>query len=131
MAKLRGATVIGTVSTDAKAEDARAAGCDEVVVYGATYEFRDDVRRLAPRGVDVVYDSVGRATADASLASLRPRGTCVLYGNSSGAPRAIAPTPTLAVGGSLFVTRPLLDHYLLTADEVQREEPVETRTRTF
>ena len=66
-----------------------------------------------------MYDSIGAATAEASLAALKPRGTCVFYGNASGPPPPLAPTPTLSTagGGSLFVTRPLLQHYLLTAEE--------------
>lgn len=125
IAKLRGAFVIGTVSAASKAADAYAAGADEVVVYGGvaegeSYDFLPAVRALCPHGVDVVYDSIGRATACASLEALRPRGTCVLYGNASGAPEPIAPTPTLAKLGSLYVTRPVLEHYLLTAEERAR-----------
>jgi len=122
MAKLAGATVIGTVSSEAKAEEARLAGADEVVVYGSDFNFESAVRNMCPGGVDVVYDSIGEATAVSSLAVLRPRGTCVFYGNSSGAPPPISPTPTLAHGGggSLYITRPLLDHYMLTSDERMR-----------
>ena len=129
IAKLRGAHVIGTVSSDAKAKEALAAGCDEVINYsgGSTsqqqqqqYDFLDAVRTLAPSGVDVVYDSIGQATADQSLQSLAVRGTCVFYGNSSGPPSPIAPTPTLAKLGSLYITRPVLEHYLRTDSERAR-----------
>ena len=122
IAKLRGAKVIATVSNDSKAKEARAAGADAVVVYGDDYDFERAVLTLCPGGVDVVYDSIGKATASASLATLKPRGTCVYYGNSSGAPEAIAPTPALARGGggSLYVTRPLLEHYMLTEEERAR-----------
>lgn len=67
--------------------------------------------------MDVVYDSVGKVTAKHSLASLKPRGNCVFYGNASGAPDPIAPLD-LAVGGSLYITRPLLNHYVLTREEL-------------
>lgn len=67
--------------------------------------------------MDVVYDSVGKLTAKFSLASLKPRGNCVFYGNASGAPDPIAPLD-LAVGGSLYITRPLLNHYVLTREEL-------------
>ena len=120
IAKLRGARVIGTVSSKAKAEEAVAAGADEVIVYGETaYDFAAATKALCPGGVDVVFDSIGKATTEASLSVLRPRGTCVFYGNSSGAPPPISPTPTLARGGggSLFITRPLLEHYMLTSEE--------------
>lgn len=117
MAKLRGATVIGTVSSEAKAVEARALGADDVIVYGDSYDFEAATLQLCPGGVDVVYDSIGAATAEQSLRSLRPRGMCVFYGNSSGAPPPIAPTPTLATLGSLYVTRPILNHYLLTEEE--------------
>lgn len=75
---------------------------------------------MIPVYADVVYDSIGAATAEASLGALRPRGTCVYYGNSTGPPPAILPTPTLAKLGSLYVTRPVLEHYLLTAEERAR-----------
>lgn len=138
IAKRRGARVIGTVSSEAKAKEARAAGCDEVINYSAgstsrqqqqpqqqQYDFLDAVRALAPSGVDVVYDSIGQATAGQSLQSLQTRGTCVFYGNSSGPPSPIAPTPTLAKLGSLYITRPVLEHYLLTdAERTRRAEDV-------
>ena len=121
MAKLKGATVIGTVSSESKAEEAKAAGCDTVIVYGSDgYDFLDKTRAACPEGVDVVYDSIGAATAESSLQTLKPRGTCVFFGNSSGAPKPIAPTPTLAKLGSLYITRPLLEHYMRTPEERRR-----------
>ena len=84
MAKRRGARVIGTVSTEEKAHLAREVGADEVILY-TKEDFAAAVRRLTNgRGVDVVYDSVGKATAEGSLDSLAPRGMMVFYGNSSG-----------------------------------------------
>lgn len=110
MAKSLGARVIGTVSTEEKARLAREAGCDEVVNY-ATEDFAGAVGRLTGgRGVDVVYDSVGKATVDGSLACLAPLGMLVLFGQSSG------PVPPIDPGrlarGSHFLTRPSLFHYV-------------------
>jgi NADPH2:quinone reductase len=113
-----GARVIGTCSTAEKAALAREAGAHEVIRYGEV-DFADEVRRLtAGRGVDVVYDGVGRMTFDGSLRSLRARGLCVLYGQSSG---AVPPLDLqrLNQGGSLFVTRPSLQHY--TQDRAELE----------
>jgi NADPH:quinone reductase len=117
MARARGARVIGTTSTEAKAAVARAAGCDEVILY-TSQEFDLEVKRLTGgRGVDVVYDSVGRATFDRSLNSLRPRGLLALFGQSSGPVAPFDPN-ILNPKGSLFLTRPSLGHYLLTRDEL-------------
>jgi NADPH2:quinone reductase len=125
MAKLRGARVIGTASTNEKVEEARKAGCDEVIRYGSDYGFLQELRRLAPSGVDVVYDAIGAETAEQSLQSLAVRGTAVFYGNSSGPPPPIAPSPTLARLGSLYVTRPSLEHYLRSdAERKRRAEDV-------
>jgi len=111
MAKKRGARVIGTVGTEAKAELARGAGADEIVLY--THEdFLEAVKRLTSgRGVDVVYDSVGKATAEKSLDCLAPRGMMVVFGNSSG---PMGPIDSLALmrRGSLYLTRPNLMHYV-------------------
>ena len=87
---------------------------------GKDYDFLDKTRAACPEGVDVVYDSIGAATAESSLQTLKPRGTCVFFGNSSGAPKPIAPTPTLAKLGSLYITRPLLEHYMRTPEERRR-----------
>jgi NADPH2:quinone reductase len=112
-----GARVIGTCSSDAKAALVREAGAAEVIRYDRT-DFAPEVRRLtAGRGADVVYDSVGRTTFEQSLGCLRPRGLCVLFGQSSG------PVPPFDLGrlnalGSLFVTRPSLAHYTATREEL-------------
>lgn len=116
-AKIRGARVIGTTSTPEKAKIAREAGCDEVILY-TEQDFEVEARRLtAGRGVDVVYDSVGAATWDKSLGSLRPRGMMVSFGNASGPVPAFQPL-TLSQKGSLFLTRPTLMHYCATRDEL-------------
>ncbi|MHA7210491.1 quinone oxidoreductase family protein [Arthrobacter sp. MDT1-65] len=112
--KAQGARVITTVSTPEKEELARGAGADEVLRYEG---FADAARTLTEgTGVDVVFDGVGKATFDESLRSLRIRGTLVLFGAASG------PVPPFDIqrlnsGGSLFVTRPTLVHYLLTPEE--------------
>jgi NADPH2:quinone reductase len=117
MAHARGARVIGTTSTETKADVARAAGADEVILY-TEQAFDAEVRRLTDgRGVDVVYDSVGRSTFDKSLNSLRPRGTLALFGQSSGPVPAFDPN-ILNGKGSLFLTRPSLGHYIATRDEL-------------
>jgi NADPH:quinone reductase len=110
IARRRGARVIGTVSTPEKAVLAREAGASDVILY-TEQDFEVETRRLTNgRGVDVVYDSVGKTTFDKSLRSLRPRGMMVLFGASSG------PVPPLDVtvlsrSGSLFLTRPSLGAY--------------------
>jgi NADPH2:quinone reductase len=117
VARLRGATVIATVGTDAKAEIARQAGANDVIVY-TRQDFESEVKRLTGgRGVDVVYDSVGAATFDKSLNCLRPRGYMVLFGNSSGPVPPFDPL-TLASKGSLFLTRPGLNKYSATREEI-------------
>jgi NADPH2:quinone reductase len=117
MAKLRGARVIGTVSTEEKAAVAARAGVDHPVVYTAV-DFEAEVKRITGgAGVDVVYDSVGKTTFDKSLASLRPRGMMVLFGQSSGPVAAFDPQ-ILNTRGSVFLTRPSLAHYLLTREEL-------------
>ncbi|MBI5668371.1 MAG: quinone oxidoreductase [Chloroflexi bacterium] len=119
MAKQRGARVIGTAGTEQKAALAQAAGADEVIVY-TQQDFEAEVKRLTDnRGVDVVYDSVGRDTFDKSIACLRPRGMMVLFGHASG---TVPPVDPLAVLGkaSLFLTRPYLSHYIATREELRR-----------
>lgn len=116
-AKIAGARVIGTVSTEAKARLAKEAGADEVIFYTQT-DFLTEVKRVTDgRGVDVVYDSVGATTFDKSLDCLRPRGYMVLFGQSSG-PVAPVNAGTLVAKGSLFFTRPSLAHYTLTRAEL-------------
>ncbi|GAT70907.1 quinone oxidoreductase [Planomonospora sp. ID91781] len=114
IAKLRGARVIGTVSTEEKEELARQAGADEVLRYKG---FADAVRDLTGSGVHVVYDGVGATTFAESLAALRPRGMMALYGQASGPVPPIDPQ-LLAKEGSLFLTRPSLGAYIATKDEL-------------
>lgn len=117
IARRRGARVIGTVSTEEKARRAREAGADEVILY-TQEDFAPAVMRLTgARGVDVVYDSVGKTTFDGSMSCLRPRGTLVLCGQSSGAVPPMDPQ-RLNAGGSLFLTRPTLGHHISTRDEL-------------
>lgn len=117
MAKLRGARVIGTVSSEAKAQRAREAGADEVILY-SQQDFVAETRRLTDgAGVHVVYDSVGKSTFEGSLDCLRPRGYLVLFGQASGPVPPFDPQ-ILNRKGSLFLTRPSLGHYTLTRDEL-------------
>src|SRR5664279_5500421 len=117
MAKMLGARVFGTVSTEEKARIAREHGVDEAILY-TEQDFEAEVKRLTGgRGVDVVYDSVGRTTFDKSLGSLRPRGTLALFGQSSGSVPPFDPG-ILNAKGSLFLTRPGLPHYLPTREEL-------------
>jgi NADPH2:quinone reductase len=117
MAKQRGARVIGTASTEAKAELARAAGADEVILY-TEEDFVAAVKRLTDgAGVDVVYDSVGQTTFAGSLDCLKRRGYLVLFGQSSG-PVPLVDLNILNPKGSLYVTRPSLAHYTATRDEL-------------
>ena len=117
MAKMRGAQVIGTVSTPAKADLARGAGADQIILYSEA-DFEAEVKTLTwNRGVDVVYDSVGASTFLKSLNSLRPRGMMVSFGNASGPVPAFSPL-LLAQKGSLFLTRPTLANYTSTTEEL-------------
>jgi NADPH2:quinone reductase len=117
MAKMLGARVLGTVSTDEKAQIAREHGADETILY-TQQDFEVETRRLtAGRCVDAVYDSVGRTTFDKSLGSLRVRGTMALFGQSSGAVPPFDPT-ILHTKGSLFLSRPSLAHHVLTREEL-------------
>ena len=129
-AKIAGARVIGTVSTEAKAQLAKEAGADEVILY-TQVDFLTEVKRLTNgQGVDVVYDSVGATTFDKSLDCLRPRGYLVLFGQSSG-PVAPVNAGTLVSKGSLFLTRPSLAHYTLTrAELIERANDLFTWTAT-
>ena len=118
IAVARGARVIATVSTEAKAELAREAGASEVILY-TERDFEAEVKRLTGgKGVDVVYDSVGKTTFEKSLNCLRPRGLLALFGAASG------PVPPfdliqLSSKGSLFITRPTLWHYIATRAELE------------
>lgn len=114
-AKLKGATVIGTVSTPEKAQLARGAGADHVINY-VEEDFEVAVGRLTGgQGVQVVYDSVGKTTFAKSLNVLAPRGMLVTFGQSSGAIPPFDPL-LLSQRGSLFLTRPVLGHYIATRD---------------
>jgi NADPH2:quinone reductase len=118
MATRLGARVITTVSTPAKAELSREAGAAEVILY-CEQDFEVEVKRLTGgRGVDVVYDSVGRTTFEKSLNCLRPRGLVALFGGSSG---PVQPFDLIQLSGkgSLYVTRPTLWHYIATRAELE------------
>ena len=124
MAKMRGARVIGTVSTDEKAKLAREAGADEVILY-TKQDFEAETKRITGgKGLQVVYDSVGKTTFEKGFNVLAPRGMMILYGQSSG------PVPAFDAGilgakGSLFLTRPSLFAYTATREElVQRAADV-------
>ena len=114
---LLGVRVIATTSTDDKAALAREAGAAEVIRYDRQDVATEVSALTGARGVDVVYDGVGRATFEGSLNSLRPRGMFVLYGAASGPVPPIDPL-LLTSKGSLFLTRPSLAHYVLTRDEL-------------
>jgi NADPH2:quinone reductase len=117
IAKMQGAFVIGTVSSDAKAQIAREAGADEVVIY-TQEEFGEAVKRITGgKGVNVAYDSVGKDTFDRSLDSLAMLGYLVSYGQSSGFPPPLD-IQRLAGGRSLFVTRPTVFSYTSTREEL-------------
>lgn len=117
VARKRGARVLATAGTDAKAELAKAAGASDVIVY-TRQDFETEVRRLTGgRGVDVVYDSVGKDTFDKSLNCLRPRGVLALFGFSSG-PVAPFDPAILGAKGSLFLTRPGLNQHIATREEL-------------
>jgi NADPH2:quinone reductase len=117
VAKRIGATVIGTVSTEEKAAQAKEAGADHIILYTRT-DFEQEVKRITSgAGVDVVYDSVGRTTFDKSLNCLRRRGMMVLFGQSSG-PVPPFDLSALNAKGSLYITRPGLPHYTATPDEL-------------
>ncbi|MBL8176763.1 MAG: quinone oxidoreductase [Bryobacterales bacterium] len=117
MAKMRGARVIATAGSAGKAARAKAVGADEVILY-AEQDFEAEARRLTGgAGVDVVYDSVGAATWEKSLGSLKPRGMIVSFGNASGAVPAVQPL-VLSTKGSLFLTRPTLASYCATREEL-------------
>jgi NADPH2:quinone reductase len=117
MLRAKGVRVIGTTSTEEKAELARAAGADEIVFYKDVDVVKEVDRITGGEGVHVVYDGVGQATFDAGLDVLRPRGTMVLFGAASGPVPPLDPQ-ILNRKGSLFLTRPMLAHYLLDREEL-------------
>jgi len=117
MAHNIGARVIATVSTEEKAKLARDAGADEIILYTQA-DFEVETKRLmAGKGVDVIYDSVGKTTFEKGLNLLRPRGMMVLFGGSSGAVPPFDPI-ILTQRGSLFLTRPSLGNYIATREEL-------------
>src|SRR2546430_1479485 len=119
IAKIRGARVITTVSTDEKAKLSRDAGADHVVMY-TSQDFEEEVKKITGgKGVPVVYDSVGQTTFAKSLNCLAPRGMLVLFGQSSG-PVSPFDAQVLAQKGSLFLTRPTLVNYIATREELQQ-----------
>ena len=117
LAKMRGARVIGTAGTEEKADLARGAGADEVILY-REQDFIEETKRITDgEGVHCVYDSVGKDTFDGGLDVLRPRGYMVLFGGSSGQVPPFDPQ-ILNQKGSLFLTRPSLARYTLTREEL-------------
>ncbi len=118
LAKRRGARVIATVGSPAKAEIARSRGADHCILYRET-DFREEVMRFTGgKGVNVVYDSVGRDTLPKSLRSLGRRGTCINFGASSGQADPVS-VLDLAEAGSVYLTRPHLSDYMTSADEIR------------
>ena len=124
MGKMFGATVIGTVSTEEKAALAKQAGADHVILY-SKQDFVAEVKRITGnRGVDVIYDGVGATTFEKGLTCIRPRGVMALYGAASG-PVGPLDLQLLNANGSLFVTRPSLNHHIASREElVQRSGDV-------
>lgn len=116
MGKRLGAQIIATVSTEEKAQLARTAGADHVIIY-TRQDFEQEVKRITKgAGAPVVYDAVGKATFDKSIASLRRRGYMVLYGQASGPVPPVSPATLNAA--SLFLTRPSLVDYTATREEL-------------
>ena len=119
MCKLLGARVLATAGSEEKAQLARDAGADEVIIY-TRQDFETETQRLTEgKGVDVVYDGVGKTTFEKDLNVLRPRGYLVLFGGASG---AVPPFDLLKLTqkGSLYVTRPSLTHYIATREELEQ-----------
>ncbi|HKZ28492.1 MAG TPA: quinone oxidoreductase [Acidimicrobiia bacterium] len=119
MAKMRGATVYTTVSSEAKAETARRAGADHIINY-VEADFGDAIEELAgPKALDVVYDGIGADTLERGMELLRPRGMMVSFGNASGPPPSVDPIRLMSLG-SLFITRPTLGDYVENRGELER-----------
>jgi len=119
IARIRGAKVIGTVGTEEKAKLAREAGANETIIY-TRQDFAAEVKRITGgKGVQVVYDSVGKDTWEGSLNCCAPRAMIALYGQSSGPIGQIDPQ-ILNAKGSLFLTRPSLFHYIATREDLQQ-----------
>lgn len=117
LAKQRGAHVVATAGSAEKVAIARSLGADEVIRYDEAGDLAATIRAASGGGVHVAYDGVGRATFDASLAALRPRGMMALFGAASGQVPPVDPQ-RLNSGGSLFLTRPTLKHYIATREEL-------------
>jgi NADPH2:quinone reductase len=118
LAKLRGATVVATAGSPEKAAIARSRGADHTILY-REQDFREETMRLTGgKGVDVVYDAVGRDTISRSIRSLKRRGLCVNYGGASGLVQSVEPLE-LAEAGSVFFTRPHLADYIASPEELQ------------
>ncbi len=118
IAKMRGARVIGTAGSEEKTKLARGAGADEAIDY-VTQDFEAEVKRLTGgKGVQVVYDGVGKSVFEKSLNCLAPRGMMVTFGNASGPVPPVEPL-TLSQKGSLFLTRPTLWHYIATREDLE------------
>ena len=118
IAKIRGARALATVGTAEKAEIAKSRGADEAILY-RDVDFREAVMTATGgEGVDVVYDSVGKATFYDSIHCLRPRGLCVLFGHASGKIESLNPLD-LSEAGSIFFTRPHMAHYIRTREELE------------
>jgi NADPH2:quinone reductase len=117
MAKMLGARVLGTVSSEEKARQAREAGADDIILYTLEDFVEETKKRTGGAGVHVVYDSVGKSVFLKSLDCLRPRGVIVNFGNASGPAPAIEPL-LLSQKGSLYLTRPNLAHYVAQPDEL-------------
>lgn len=119
MTKKLGAHVIGTAGSDEKAKLARDAGADELIIYTKQDFERETLHLTGDKGVDVVYDGVGKTTFEKDLKVLRPRGYLVLFGGASG---AVPPFDLMLLSkhGSLFVTRPTLQHYIATRAELEQ-----------
>ncbi len=118
IAKRQGAEVFATVGTANKAELARAAGADHVIIY-TEHDFQEEIERIAgPKAIDVVYDGVGADTVEAGMELLRPRGMMVTFGNASGPPPDVAAFQLMRLG-SLLYTRPSLKDYIATRSELE------------
>eukprot|EP01080_Neovahlkampfia_damariscottae_P009641 gene9641-1845_t len=118
LAKIKGARVIGTVGSQEKQKIAKNLGCDDVILYKEV-DFEVELKKLLPKGVNVVYDGVGKTTYEKSMRSLDKRGMLVLFGNASGAVPPIDPLE-LTRFGSLFLTRPSLKDYVQSRNEFQQ-----------
>lgn len=119
LAKKAGASVVATVGSKEKADFVRSLGADKIILYRDT-PFLKEIKNWGDgKGVDVVYDAIGKATIDDSIKATRPRGLCVLYGNTTGLVESVAPMD-LAAAGSIFFTRPRLGNHISTREEISK-----------